>query len=154
MTSKKMPAFIKFATVFMTALVCAGQAWGAAPAGQYALSSGIVQDRRTGLIWQRSPDTTRRSATAAADYCANLEVGVTWRVPSIRELMTLVDVGATTAPVIDASAFPGTGAQAYWTATTYGDPNMQGAKWAVDFSTGIPNGVAGATTNLLVRCVR
>jgi hypothetical protein len=139
----------------LTTLVLASgwQALAAAPAGQYAVSSGTVVDRRTQLVWQRAPSTTRRSQTAAATYCNTLETGVAWRLPTVAELLTLVDVKATTAPVIDATAFPATASAQYWTSSVYKDPGVTGSSWAVDFNTGVANGISTATTTLAVRCV-
>jgi len=37
-----------------------------------------------------------------------------WRLPTVRELLSIVDYGAPAAPYIDSSAFPGIVATHYW----------------------------------------
>jgi len=54
-----------------------------------------VLDRETGLVWERSPDSTRRNLRQAASACHNKAVGGRkgWRLPTIAELTSLVDPG-------------------------------------------------------------
>jgi len=54
-----------------------------------------VLDRETGLVWERSPESTRRNLRQAASACHNKAVGGRkgWRLPSITELSSLVDPG-------------------------------------------------------------
>jgi hypothetical protein len=54
-----------------------------------------VLDRETGLVWERSPDSTRRSLRQAATSCHDRNVGGRkgWRLPAIAELASLVDPG-------------------------------------------------------------
>ena len=67
-------------------------AFAEAPGGRYVVEEGTVTDTRTRLTWQRSPDLTPRGWTLAAPYCSDLDLnGKGWRLPSVKELLTLVD---------------------------------------------------------------
>jgi hypothetical protein len=99
----------------------------------------------------------------AGSYCASLELnGHTWRLPSIRELATLVDE-AQVAPSINRTMFPNTeyGARSndwYW-ASHLARGNTQAA-WALNFDDGFTGFNAGASgawnyfTAGWARCVR
>jgi Protein of unknown function (DUF1566) len=52
-----------------------------------------ITDNNTGLTWQRSPPSNLVSFGAAESYCAALVLSqmTGWRVPSYKELLTLVD---------------------------------------------------------------
>jgi hypothetical protein len=54
-----------------------------------------VLDRETGLVWERSPESTRRNLRQAASACHNKAVGGRkgWRLPTMAELSSLVDPG-------------------------------------------------------------
>jgi hypothetical protein len=84
---------------------------GGTPPGRYTIQAadGIVKDERTGLTWQRDIDMSAYSQADAVDHCAALTLAGTadWRLPSISELLTLVDPTRSN-PAIDADAFPNT----------------------------------------------
>jgi len=112
----------------------------------------VVTDAATLLNWQRDPDPGLFTFTTAKVYCQNLGAG--WRVPSIKELATLVDYSiASPGPMIDSVAFPGTYTDhMYWTSSQSSrDP---GAAGGLDFSTGSARSQLIATTPGHVRCVR
>jgi hypothetical protein len=138
--------------MFLCALAAlAGEARAEAPSGQYSVKDGTVQDNRTGLTWQQQPDGVVRAWSDAAPYCAALTTsGSGWRLPTYKELLTLVDP-TRTAPAIDVTAFPGTAATAFWTASSYDGTSTQ-ARY-VDFNDGSSN-FAGVATKRTVRCVR
>ena len=56
-------------------------------------NSQAVLDRNTGLVWERSPQTTTEVWNASRRTCANRIVGDQkgWRLPSFTELSSLVD---------------------------------------------------------------
>jgi hypothetical protein len=58
-----------------------------------AFNSDAVLDKETGLVWEKSPQTTGVSAANSRLACANKAVGGRkgWRVPSLPELSSLVD---------------------------------------------------------------
>ena len=131
----------------------------AAPAGRYTISVGSVYDARTKLTWQRSAPTTPYTWDDAKAYCASGSVGAAlggtgWRLPTEKELLTLVDYSVPPpGPTIDAAAFPGTPGDAFWSTTPVTDPHSGGGLWYVDFSTGHAIGYAVSPTSY-VRCVR
>jgi hypothetical protein len=154
------------------ALVLASVARADAPAGvsdaQYAPfdnSNVDILDQRTGLTWQRAVPPGVFTFPAAQSYCALLSLGnmTGWRVPSYKELLTLVDesphpeydsvTGTLVYKAIDSFAFgldytPVT--TSYWSSSVSSlDP---GRAYLVDFRTGATlTFVMG--TGFLVRCV-
>jgi len=137
-----------------------------APSDQYEffdLTTTVIQDLRTGLYWQRYPPATGVSFAGAAAYCASLVPdggGPAWRVPSYKELLTLVDEsphteytgGQLQQKAIDGNAFPQIPVDlSYVTSSVYpGTPS--GYVYTVDFHNGLP-GAADATQSFYVRCV-
>ena len=97
--------------------------------------------------------TTNQALTfeAARAYCSQLKLGGNqrWRVPTLAELLTLVDERASS-PMIDRAAFPGTPADAFWTSSTFA--NGHELAWYVRFDRG--SGLMGGWSNRFhVRCV-
>jgi len=80
----------------------------------------IVYDRATGLEWQQVPSHAGSLNWAdALSHCENLDWGEgNWRLPDVKELMTLVDEKKTAAPAINTSFFQGFSAMGCWTSTT------------------------------------
>src|SRR5450631_801437 len=82
-----------------------------APAGRYGGSGSIVVDSKTNLTWQQSPAPSGMSWANAKTYCAGVGStlgGTGWRLPTEKELLTLIDYSQATGPLIDQSAFAGT----------------------------------------------
>ncbi len=134
----------------------------AAPAGHfvYSDSSPVVIDTKTGLTWQRSVTATQRSWSDATNYCSS---GVSstlggggWRVPTIKELLSLVDYSQALAPMVDRAAFPDAPVGRYWS-TTSALPcpgvSCNTSLRYVDFASGGLN-TSQASALYLVRCVR
>ena len=125
--------------------------------------SSVTVDNRTGLMWITNPKTdagfagqqTWESALTSCTVTMNGGFGYAnytdWRLPNVRELMSIVDYGAADAPRINTTAFPGTLSNYYWTSTTY-VPDTAGA-WSVSFNTGNVVDVF-KTVSAYVRCVR
>lgn len=125
-------------------------AFADAPPGRYAVSAGTVKDNRTGLVWQQNVDTNLHTWADARDACSRLTLlGIGWRLPTKKELLTLIDP-TRFQPAIDPHAFPNTSSEYFWTATVdLADTN--GEHWSVRFSDGRAlNKVAMSC----VRCVR
>ena len=117
-------------------------------------NSQAVLDRETGLVWERSPSTTRISREISRFDCINRVIGghKGWRVPSVHELMSLVDPSvAPPGPTLPAGhPFINIGGDLYWTATAFAFTSP--VPWEVSFTTGNA-GVNNATLRL-VWCVR
>jgi hypothetical protein len=123
------------------------------PPARYAIGSGTVTDLQTGLVWQQPVAAGPLAQSAAASACAALGDGGpgSWRLPTVKELLTLVDVTRPTPPTIDPTAFPGAPAAQAWSSTPVA--GQSGPIWAVQFDVGFALQV-DASTALAVRCVR
>ncbi|MCB9660201.1 MAG: DUF1566 domain-containing protein [Sandaracinaceae bacterium] len=111
----------------------------------------VVFDTLTGLEWQRAPSPTNQSWSDGATSCADLAIaGDGWRLPEQVELESLVDV-RTPPPAIDTSAFPGTPAARFWSASPF--VGAAGEIWFTNFTNGFTDTATAATT-MRVRCVR
>lgn len=126
-----------------------------APTGHYTTANATVRDTKTGLTWQQ---TTTGGMTytwdAATGLCSGLGSG--WRLPTAKELLTLVDVqayhGSATTTMIDTAAFPGTWVDVgWWSSTTVA--NASSTAWAADFAFGDLYG-SEKTAELHARCVK
>jgi len=107
-----------------------------------------VRDTLTGLVWRQQSSTVRMTWDGANTYCSSLGSG--FRLPTVKELLSLVDHTVASGPKINQTAFPDTQASDYWTSTPY---YPSGGPWIVDFGDGqsmLSNGV----TDYWVRCVR
>jgi formylglycine-generating enzyme required for sulfatase activity len=64
-------------------------------------------------------DDTEITWNAALAYCEGLTVAAKsdWRLPSIKELATLVNEAATSSPAIDQSVFGASAAKRYWSSS-------------------------------------
>jgi hypothetical protein len=107
------------------------------------LENGVIQDNVTGLMWQKymAPGMYdfygRYDFYGAFAYCENLTLGgySDWRVPTPRELSTLVDSSRLYPVPIDTNYFPDTQATDYH-ATNNSDTSSGSMQWLVDFYDG------------------
>jgi hypothetical protein len=123
------------------------------PNSDYTIGTDTVTDNVTGLVWQKGSSATQMDWDDAWDYCTDNSAGLPgtgWRLPSIGELMSIVYYG-TYNPAINGTAFTGTNASHYWSATTYA--NSSGYAWYVNFYRGLVYFNVKSGT-LYVRCVR
>jgi len=141
-------------TVLALGIVSAGtRLWAAAPPCRYSIEDDTVFDRDTGLTWQRYVSGPSRTWPDAIAYCGTLDLAdhaSGWRLPSKKELESLVDVRVSN-PAIDVLAFPATPSDGFWTST----PNLAlaGTVWGVYF--GLGNTFHNyPTTPFRARCVR
>lgn len=109
------------------------------------LSNGSeIRDRETSLIWQRGlvgqkwdgKTCTGRAREFTYEEAEKL-VSKEWRLPTKKELLTLVDLSVGR-PTINHTAFPNAPASNVWTSSPYAF--YSGYRWLVDFSNGYPNG--------------
>jgi len=118
-------------------------------------SGNRVKDNITGLEWQRTSSATTYTWSQAGTYCDVLEIdGLSdWRLPMQIELLSIMDETKTSESVsIDATAFPNTPGELFWTSTPYAGDSSQA--WFVSFyggrsGVGSMSGYSGR-----VRCVR
>ncbi len=88
------------------------------------LDNLAVLDRETGLVWERFPDLINIAWTGAPWYCNSKKVGgrYGWRLPSIEQLISLIDDAETGARLPQGHPFKGIHYDpnnGYWTSTTY-----------------------------------
>jgi hypothetical protein len=116
------------------------------PTGTSA-SMMVVHDSVTGLDWEQSTGAATNYDDAVAACNA---LGVGWRLPFRVELVSLLALGETVQPTINASAFPGTETSApYWTASTL----PSGGRYVVSFAEGTVDKALGSES-FFHRCVR
>lgn len=128
---------------------------GAVPSARapscFVSSAATVYDPHTKLTWQRAVDSGSFTSVDAQRYCAALDAaGGGWRLPSLKELMTLVDVTRVD-PAIDTGAFPATPSEFFWSSTPSLTP--AGAAWGTNFNAGSA-GASLAASMGRARCVR
>jgi hypothetical protein len=114
-----------------------------------------VKDNGTGLTWQRRLGTSTFSFAEAKRHCANWSDGG-FRVPSMKELQTLVDESKSVNPLIDSEAFPDvptTMGATFWTSTS--SANRPSHAWFQRGASMLDVAVdADLVAKFYVRCVR
>lgn len=125
------------------------------------VDSDIVKENRSNLYWQDNDaaKTTIKTLPAATSYCAGLTLsGLTeWRLPTYKELMTLVTYDREKPAIYDTFVY--TAKEEYWSSTTSArsvGTSGTSKSWAIDFDLGSTrvdffNGFT--TSNKYVRCV-
>ncbi len=117
-----------------------------------ASNDTIVQDTWTKLEWQRGKSPEDKVHSAAIDYCTTLALnGSGWRLPTPRELHSLIDFQKFSPP-IDITLFPSTPVAGFWTATNY-PPGDDANAMGVEFWIGNIQ-IGGTQFGHPVRCVR
>jgi cysteine-rich repeat protein len=78
----------------------------------------VVRDLVTRLVWQREAQSEPLDWATAASACSSLELGgwSDWRLPSLIELISIVDYARNT-PAMDAETFQGSLVGEYWTSS-------------------------------------
>ena len=105
-------------------------------ASRFETRDDIVLDRRTGLMWSRRNIAKERKCWAdakkASEEC-RLDGYSDWRLPTIRELLSIVDYERHK-PAIDTTVFE-CESDWYWSSTPYA-PSPGGYAWLVYFYDG------------------
>lgn len=141
---------VLFAAVAFTAL-WSGHGRADAPQGRYTISNGIVYDTKTKLFWEQVVSPATFDWTGAKTYCAMLNHdGMGWRLPSMKELQTIVDEKRYGA-AIDPTAFPNTPSEQFWTSSA--SAIYSSWAWYVAFNDGKTYHDGQAST-YRARCVR
>ncbi len=134
--------------------------------------NGTVTDNRTGLTWEKKTDANVNNVYSwqgGLDYVAELNAmnggaGLAghndWRLPNIRELLSIVDYGRSN-PSIDPIFGPTAGILnfvSYWSSTSWAAYQPQYNAWSVDFRDSYGNLAGtmpfGKSSALRVRAVR
>ncbi|PWQ95257.1 DUF1566 domain-containing protein [Leucothrix arctica] len=149
------------------AQVCNENTEQLAPNSRYELSDGEAKDKQTGLIWKRCMEgqawsqetsTCEGSPIARNWLQAHQEVPEGWRLPNIKELISIVEYGCGN-PAINLSIFPTTTVASVWSSSLSKAPmyaNFRPAdqlSWAVYFQDGA-TGSNRANSALLTRLVK
>jgi hypothetical protein len=144
----------------IVAALCTIVAHARAPSGHYETfgpTDDTILDAKTRLTWQRVVGSERFSWAAAAQTCAARTLaGRPARLPSVKELLTLVDEDVNLVYVgtdvldsraIDKFAFPATPGTYFWSSTKQGSDAL-----VVDFRYGNTQRLA-PDLEVAVRCV-
>ncbi len=144
--------FIDHTARYRTRCVRGGPVAAVEPPSRYRAADGTVLDTVTGLTWQQAVDpTAARPWTEARAHCAALALaGGGWRLPTMKELQSLVD-DARSNPAIDPTVFPDTPLDPFWTASTV--TATPGSSWRVSFVHGYTYD-SRQDNPYLTRCVR
>ena len=122
-----------------------------APVGQYMITADTVYDTKTTLTWQRNHPSGTYTHAEAKTYCQNLNLGsLGWRLPTMKELLTIVDDTQAT-PSIDTNAFSNAQEPAFWTSSAR--VNKPGEFWYVHFVDGETSSF-DPTQPISLRCVQ
>lgn len=126
---------------------------GAPPSSWHDLQNngdGTVTDLDTGLMWTQAPSDAALNWTDALGYAEGLGLAghEDWRLPNVKELQSLVDLGlatgsgSATRASLNPLLFPRVPAKAFWSSTALSGRNADQA-WLVDFGvdTAVPQAV-------------
>ena len=111
--------------------------------------AGVVTDTLTTLTWLNTASATDMNWAAAQSYCSGLGGG--YRLPTLKELESIVDLTVTPGVTINLTAFPNAPADIYWTSSL--NAGSPGNVWVVDFNSG-ESTYLGESPYYRVRCVR
>lgn len=122
------------------------------PDGRYLFpTTDTVADKGTGLVWQRAADQSTRTWTEASAYCAALPLASGgWRLPSMKELQTILDPSHQI-PTLDPVAFPNAPVEQYWASSSLAGSTTDA--WSVNFRSGAVSPISRDSASF-VRCVR
>lgn len=118
------------------------------------LDGAAVLDKETGLVWEKSPDTTERTWIEAINYCYNKTVGGRkgWRLPTVDELASLVDPTHLGPALPSGHPFENVRSNEYWSSTEYaGNPDYA---WWVRMNNGDVFNFGNKSSNVFVWAVR
>jgi hypothetical protein len=114
-----------------------------------------VTDNITGLMWQQALSTTTYTWAQAVAYCPTLSLAShnDWRLPSRIELVSIVDFGVTSGATINATYFPSTPADWFWSSSPLAGSSSDA--WFVSFVVGNGYALYSVVSGTdYVRCVR
>ena len=99
------------------------------------LNGEAVKDVTTGLIWERAPDLSHFVWTEAISYCEEKRLGgERWRLPSVKELATLIDQDQKDPALPKDHPFSNIRSAIYWSSTPSQTDDI--VAWHVSFFSG------------------
>src|SRR4029450_7835908 len=117
-----------------------------------------VLDRETGLVWERAPGLDTNTFPRADAFLCNFKnIGGRqgWRVPSVWELLTLVDSTQPSPTLPAGHPFNlGSGGQVFWTNTPFSVGFGGTEAWVVSFAEGGFAGLLPPSDQRRAWCVR
>jgi len=113
----------------------------------------VFTDNDTGLMWQDNSDakTVKKSWSAAKEYCQDLKLAgkSDWRLPSIKELQSIVDIKKKDPAIKE--GFKNVASEYYWSSSEYVGDGI--GAWSVHFRAGVTYWI-NKSHEYYVRCVR
>ena len=108
----------------------------ASPRFTLVFDGSAVEDKQTGLVWEQEPDRFHGTWTEAAAHCREKVVGSQsgWRIPTVKELSTLMDSSQRDPALPTGHPFSNIKSAIYWTGTPSATDDM--VAWHVSFFTG------------------
>jgi hypothetical protein len=151
-TYRNLTAGAGFVGICIIVLLRATLGHAATPPCRYTVANGTVRDLMTKLVWQQAAAPGSYTWAEAATYCASLTVEGTggWRLPTIKELLTIVDDSKSN-PAVDTTYFPGTSGD-FWSSTAMAGTSS--SAWNLSSDWGYPDPSLPPTSKANVRCVR
>lgn len=125
-------------------------------AGTGSAGDDAVYDKETGLVWERSPATDRKPTWDAAIVYAYAKVTARrkgWRLPTIEELLSLVDPARTNPTLPPGHPFVNVQCDYFYWSCTLGSSSPPTYAWGYDFGSGNTSNCL-KTTPLYVWLVR
>lgn len=126
---------------------------GTSFSGELSIVNNTVLDGRTNLTWQSTVSPTLRNWTDAIAYCEALVLdGATdWRLPSGKELLSIVDQTRTSPSI--STLFAERPSTSFWSSSPLA--NGSSSAHAIHFNNGLSDGIdTDMTLTRSVRCVR
>lgn len=113
----------------------------------------IFTDKATGLVWQDDMDAekVKKNWHNAKEYCQDLtlEGKSDWRLPTLKELKSIVDINKSTPAIKD--GFKNVASNFYWSSSE--DVSNSSIALYMNFNSGMENG-NNKYNNYYIRCVR
>ena len=132
------------------------------PDPRFSAGEEVVTDNLTGLMWQKSLNTTRTYWLAAMTYCDQLSIVegspfgtiyIDWRLPNIKELLSLIDSGQYDPTLPSGHPFTGINTSfSYWS-STHDARDFHIQSYTVEFQKGMVE-AQGKTEDRYIWCVR
>ena len=119
-----------------------------------SFASDVFNDSKTGLVWQdnSAAKETKMNWQDSVDYCSKLNLAGynDWRLPSIKELQSIIDINRHKPAIKKGFNYVGT-SKYYWSSSV--DVSRIERAWIVGFLHGHTQSYY-KTSKIYVRCVR